>query len=751
MTSILRISATAPLMLALFSSLASAADEQILPPEQAFRYQAVAGTEAIELRWDIAEGYYMYRGRMGYESLTAGVNLGQVDYPAGKKKTDEFFGEVETYRGTQVLKIPYQAASSGQNVELQIKSQGCADIGICFPPQTWTTTVALPVVKTALGGQRQGGGDPLSDLFANDQPAQGSGQFLPPEEAFRLDAIMVDPYTVQATWSIAEGYYLYRDKFGFHTDSQLAQLGAAQLPAGKEKFDEHFGEVRVFYQQAQALIPISRANAQTGDFSLSTQFQGCAEDGICYPPMTRDTLVWMPAATASDTPSALAATAAAAAPPPQSEQDRLATVINDGNLALVLGIFFGSGLLLAFTPCILPMVPILSGIIVGQGPDLGTGRAFALSLVYVLAMALTYTVAGVVTAMLGQNLQALFQHPGVIIGFSVVFVLLALAMFDVYQLQVPASLQSRLTNISNNQQGGQLAGVGVMGVLSALIVGPCVAAPLAAALIVIGQGGDPVRGGLALFSLSLGMGAPLVAFGTSAGTLVPKAGAWMDRIKKLFGILMLGVAVWMLSRIIPGIYAMLAWAVLALAAGSILGGFIPRGQNVPMVMRAVGAVVFAYGAVLVAGAATGSTNPLAPLSKELPHLEFETVKTVDQLEQRVREASASGQHVMLDFYADWCVSCIEMEKFTFTNPQVQQALANTLLLQADVTANDAHDQAMLKYFGIYGPPTIAFFGPDGNEREAFRVIGFMPADKFHPHVQRLLDPQSSLASAGAAQ
>ncbi len=742
-----------PLTLVLFSSLALAADEQILPPEQAFKYQAVAGPEAIELRWDIAEGYYMYRGRMGYESLSSDVSLGTVEYPAGKVKDDQFFGRVETYRGAQVLSIPYQAGSGGQTLELQIKSQGCADIGLCFPPQTWTTTVALPVVKTALGGPSaagttsSGGGNPLADLFAGDTPAQGSGQFLPPEEAFRLDAIMVDPYTVQATWTIADGYYLYRDKFGFETDSQLAQLGAAQLPPGKEKFDEHFGQVRVFYQKAQALIPISRANAQAGDFAITTQFQGCAEDGICYPPMTRDTLVWMPAATASDAPSALAATAAAAAAPAQSEQDRLASVINDGNLALVLGIFFGSGLLLAFTPCILPMVPILSGIIVGQGPDLGTGRAFALSLVYVLAMALTYTVAGVVTAMLGQNLQAVFQHPGVIIGFSVVFVLLALAMFDVYELQMPASIQARLTNISNNQQGGQLAGVGVMGVLSALIVGPCVAAPLAAALIVIGQGGDPVRGGLALFSLSLGMGAPLVAFGTSAGTLVPKAGAWMDRIKKMFGILMLGVAVWMLSRIIPGIYTMVAWALLALAAGTILGGFIPRGQKVPMLMRGVGAVILAYGAVLMTGAATGSTNPLAPLSKELPHLEFERVKTVAELEQRVREASASGQHVMLDFYADWCVSCIEMEKFTFTNPQVQQALANTLLLQADVTANDEHDQAMLKYFGIFGPPTIAFFGPDGTEREAFRVVGFMPADRFHPHVQRLLGT-SSLASAG---
>ena len=431
---------------------------------------------------------------------------------------------------------------------------------------------------------------------------------------------------------------------------------------------------------------------------------------------------------------------------PVSEQNLLADTIINGNLALVIGLFFAAGVGLAFTPCVFPMFPILSGIIVGQqqSGSGGTGRAFTLSLTYVLAMAAAYTVAGVLTAMLGQNLQAAFQHPAVLIGFSALFVVLSLSMFGVYELQMPLAIQNRVTALSNQQQGGSLPGVAAMGVLSALIVGPCVAAPLAAALIVIGQGGDPVRGGLALFSLGLGMGAPLVAYGTSAGKLLPRAGAWMERVKLFFGLSMLAVAVWMMSRVLPPAVTMGLWAALGVGGGLALGGFPPfagAGGKTPVAMRLAGGAVAAYGALLVVGLGLGSTDPLSPFSRHSAeeHLEFQRIASVAELEAQVAAASDNGQLVMLDFYADWCVSCKEMEKHTFTDVGVQTALDDMVLLQADVTANNADDKALLAYFGIFGPPTIAFFGPDGAELRNSRVVGFRAADQFKQHVRAVVD------------
>jgi thiol:disulfide interchange protein DsbD len=398
------------------------------------------------------------------------------------------------------------------------------------------------------------------------------------------------------------------------------------------------------------------------------------------------------------------------------------------------------------------MIPILSGIIAGHGDQITTRKAFVLSLVYVLAMAITYTVAGVLAGLFGENLQAYFQNPWILSSFALVFVLLALSMFGFYDLQLPSSLQSRLTEVSNKQQGGSLFGVAIMGFLSALIVGPCVAPPLAGALIYIGQTGDALLGGLALFALSMGMGAPLIAIGTSAGKLLPRAGSWMDAVKAVFGVALLGVAIVMLERIIPAEVAMLLWGMLLIISAVYMGALRTlqiEASGWQKLWKGLGVVFLVYGALMLVGAAAGGKDTLQPLrglaiaggsGSAHQELVFKRIKSLQDLQQEVASASAAGKTVMLDFYADWCVSCKEMEKYTFTDAGVIAALANTVLLQADVTANDDTDQALLQgHFGLPGPPAIIFYGADGKERKAYRVVGFKPAKAFAEHVQQAIN------------
>jgi thiol:disulfide interchange protein DsbD len=430
--------------------------------------------------------------------------------------------------------------------------------------------------------------------------------------------------------------------------------------------------------------------------------------------------------------------------------DEIAATLQGGSLLVIVGVFFLLGLGLAFTPCIFPMIPILSGIIAGQGENITTRKAFILSLVYVLAMALTYTFAGVLAGLFGANLQATFQNPWILSTFAGVFVLLALSMFGFYDLQLPTSLQSKLTEMSNKQQGGSLLGVAIMGLLSALIVGPCVAPPLAGALIYIGQTGDALLGGLALFSLSLGMGAPLLVIGASAGKLLPRAGSWMNAVKAVFGVALLGVAILLLERIIPTDIAMLLWGILLIVSAVYMGALRHleiEASGWQKLWKGLGVVFLVYGALMLVGAAAGGKDTLQPLrglaiggaAHSTQELVFKRIKTTTDLERELAAASARGQTVMLDFYADWCVSCKEMEKYTFSDPQVIEALQETLLLQADVTANDAEDQALLQgHFGLPGPPAIMFYGTDGQERKNYRVIGFKPADEFTAQVKNAL-------------
>lgn len=560
--------------------------------------------------------------------------------------------------------------------------------------------------------------------------------FLPVDQAFHLEALADSPDHVKLYWEIAEGYYLYRNRVSVSSDQAGVQLGALHLPTGESHTDEYFGTQEVYHQELIAVQPLTHSAGAPLKLMLTVKYQGCADAGLCYPPQKRQIVVDVPAAGTATPASGHSATGGANGQPLSgfiSEQDRLASLVRSGNLALLLGTFFLAGLLLAFTPCVLPMVPILSGIISGAGAASSALRGFLLSLAYVLGMAFTNTLAGVAAALAGKQVQALFQQPWIIAVFAGLFVLMALAMFGVFTLQMPAAIQTRLSNVSSQQSAGTYGGVAVMGALSALIVTACVAPPLVAALAVIGQSGDVFRGGSALFAMSIGMGAPLLLVGASAGKLLPKAGPWMDLIKRLFGVLMLGVAAWMLARIVPERWLLLLWAVPAACAAWILITGLRGRSGGALALRVLGGLSAAYGAVLVAGAFAGGTDPLAPIPQLSAHqtaLPFKRIKTLADLQREIVAAQTAGKPVMLDFYADWCVSCKEMEKYSFTDASVKQALARAVLLQADVTANDAADAALLTHFGIFGPPTIAFYGAQGAERQQYRVVGFMKPTEF---------------------
>lgn len=721
------------------------AEQRILKPEEAFRYAVSAVGDEILVEWTIVPGHYLYKERMSYASRTAAIRIGEPIMPAGKLYSDEFFGDMHIFRDHATVRIPIvdrgvAGGPGADTLELELRSQGCADIGLCYPPQVWTASVRLAAFVSESGRNEPGGGGKLSRLMSGGPTrAFGVSDPLPPEQAFAPIVNVVDPFNLRIDWTIAEGYYLYRDSLVVSTTGTDAQAGAPALPPGVTEWDEHFGETQVFYSAVAMDIPLTRASPAATTLPLIIEYQGCKKDSICYPPQLLEIDVALPAASASDRPRDIG-------PAPEemvSEQDRLSNLILNANLLLVMATFLGLGLLLAFTPCVLPMVPILSGIIAGQGKDVTTSKAFALSLTYVLGMALTYTAAGAAFAAAGGQIQAALQKPWIIVGVAGLFVALAMSMFGFYEIQVPAAIQTRLSAASNRQRAGTYVGTAIMGVLSALVVTTCVAPPLVASMTVIAEAGDITRGALALFAMSMGMGIPLLVIGTSAGRWLPKAGAWMDKIKGAFGFMMLGLAIWMLERILPGVVTMAMWGVLVFMAGIFLGAFHTldvAAQPTQKFGKGAGLLASLYGAALLLGALSGQTNPLQPLrfgaaDVHTNELEFRLIKTVDDLDRELAVAAMQGQPVMLDFYADWCVSCKEMEHYTFTDAAVRDNLSHTRLLQADVTANDGLDQALLQRFGIFGPPTIVFFDANGVERKNFRVVGFMPADKFSVHVK----------------
>ncbi len=574
------------------------------------------------------------------------------------------------------------------------------------------------------------------------------------DDAFQLTT-EDNPNSFTARWIIAEGHYLYRDKMQIIVNDEVIQTGALQLPAGDEKDDPIFQKILfVYHNNTEITLPFNVIKDGGKNATFKVKYQGCSEiSGICYPPQTREFTVKLSPIALANAALPTTNTAATTADEHISEQDQLVSALKDGSVWVTLLLFFVGGLLLAFTPCVLPMVPILSGIIVGQGEDITTRKAFSLSLVYVLAMAATYTIVGILVGLSGENIQAWFQNPWIIGSFVAVFVALSFSMFGFYDLQMPASIQSKLTSLSNSQRGGTMIGVAIMGFLSALIVGPCVTAPLVGALIYIADTGDAVLGGMALFSLSMGMGAPLLVVGTSAGKMLPKAGAWMDAVKAVFGVLLLALGIWLLERVAPAAATMALWAALLIVSAIYMGAMeaLPAdGSGWRKLWKGLGVLMLTYGVVLIIGLTSGGRDVFHPLkglslggggssAMQVEHLPFKQIKGVEGLNVALAEAKAQGKAVMLDFYADWCISCKEMEVFTFSDPAVRAALSNVVLLQADVTPNDAKDTALYKHFGIIGPPSIMFFDKEGNERRNYRVVGFVPADKFSAHIKRALN------------
>ncbi len=731
----------------LFLTATSWADgEPVAPPQDVFRYVVYDAGDALEIDWAVEDGAYMYRDEFGFSVDDTNIVLGTPEMPEGKVHTDEFFGEQVVYRGNFFIRIPYAATGTKPaSVELTIDSRGCLDSGYCYMPQSWTEVVKL---NQADPGPRKLSFGSLSGNSIDDT--------LPADEVFIPDAYAVDGNTIEFGIRLLPDYYLYKSKISVRSLSNKAKAGQLDLPEGKPKTDEWLGEQEVYFDEVFGRVAIARATPEAMDLEIELNYQGCKVDGICYLPISKILTVSLPEATATTDLSTVPDPNA-----PVSEQARLAQIITASSIWVAAGLFFLAGLGLAFTPCVLPMVPILSGIIAGEGDNVSPMRGFTLALSYVMGMAIIYTAAGVAAAAMGLQLQATFNQPWILILFAGLFVVLALGMFGAYDLQMPSALQSKLSGVSGHQKSGTMIGAFVMGALSSLIVTACVAPALIAALTVIAQTGDMLRGGSALFAMSLGMGAPLLAVGAAQGKLLPKAGGWMVAVKNAFGFMMLGLAVWMLSRILPGAVTMMLWAILIFMAGVFMGGLttLTTDSSVSQKLgKGFGFLAIIYGIILLLGSLTGGSNPLKPLASinlagggsmlaETEHeLPFQRIKTVDDLDREIVAASGSGKSVLLDFYADWCVSCKEMEAYTFTDGDVQAALSNTVWLQADVTANDEDDQALLNRFGVFGPPTIIFFGTNGGQRHGYEVVGYMKAQDFAKHVQQAFVESDSMSA-----
>lgn len=732
-----RILHALPLLWAALAGLPAAQAQEFLDPEVAFKFSARAlDADTLEARWQIADGYYMYRDKFKFE--VAGATLGTPVLPAGKVKEDEFFGKVNVYRKEVRIALPIQRDAGATAVTLKAVSQGCADAGLCYTPQTASATVKLPPPAAAAAAPAAPSAlDSLRSLGGMDMP-----QILPPDEAFLVAATMPDAQTVKFDYTLTADTYLYRDKLAWVVKSPAGvSVAKAETPPGDVKDDPTFGRTEVYHRDLSATLTLSRALAAGETLVLDATWQGCNEAvGICYPPINKDfTLV------SGGGAGVAVASAAPADAAPESETSQIERVLAGGSFWAVVATFFGFGLLLALTPCVFPMIPILSGIIAGQKKEVTKTSGFLLSLAYVLGMAITYALAGVAAALSGTLLSNALQNPWALGIGAGVFVLLALSMFGFYEIQLPNAIQSKFSDASNKMKGGNFVGVFIMGVLSAVIVGPCVAPPLAAALAFIAQTGNTTLGGVALFVLALGMGVPLLLVGLSAGALLPRAGGWMNAVKYFFGVLMLAIAVYLISPIIPAWVNMLLWALLLVGSAVYLRAVDPLPDKASGWMRlwkGLGVVLLVGGLALIVGVLGGSRDLLQPLdvfkggagggggaAVAQKGLAFEKVRDVAELDARLAAAKADGRAVMLDFYADWCVSCKEMERFTFSDPKVQARLADVVLLKADVTANNAADKALLKRFKLFGPPGIIFWNAAGVQSD-YQVIGFQKTDKF---------------------
>lgn len=590
-----------------------------------------------------------------------------------------------------------------------------------------------------------------SNVFANSFGfLKSEPELMPVDQAFAFD-FKQEGNKVTLNWVIADGYYMYRDKLKFSVNG--AELGTIELPKGKPHNDEYFGEQEVYYTYID--IPVGLKQADDNG-TLSVTFMGCAEGKLCYPPTKRD--VTLKAVAAND--GLLVSTDNAAAPSassgeetssvqaptqPITQQDTLSQMLSNDSLIWTLVIFFGLGIGLALTPCVFPMYPILSGIIVGQGQKLSTAKAFTLSMAYVQGMAITYSILGLIVASAGMKYQAALQHPAVLIVLAILFFVLSLSMFGLYDLKLPSSWQEKMNSVSNNQKGGNLVGVFLMGVISGLVASPCTTAPLSGALVYVAQTGDILQGFLALYVLSMGMGVPLLIIGTSGGKLLPRAGAWMNIIKTVFGFLLIAVSIVMLGRIWTGVVSDVLWSLWGISfTGYLMHQNKLSAFNWKQTVRSVLLTLallasFSYGFQAVMGHFGFTHSPVATATTTEQAHGFKRIKSIEDLDREIAAATAAGKPVMLDLYADWCVACKEFEAITFKDADVLTRMNKIVLLQADVTKSDAVDVALLEKYNVLGLPTLLMFNEQGEQREDLRVTGFMGPKDFAAHLDHLLN------------
>lgn len=727
------------LLLLLFSTLAHAAE--LLPADKAFAFNARVVDNEILLNWNIARGYYLYKEKINL-SANLETRIGKLKFPPAKIKNDEFFGTVGTYRKNVVVAVPVLPGKE-KSISLTVSYQGCADIGVCYPP------IKKSVVLTIKGTNGTQPIDSVFDILSKTQNqtqalfkqvSPSSNSPLLPDQAFKLSVLALDANTLNVIWDIQPNYYLYHDKLSIAV--QGAKYKPIDLPKGKIKDDALFGKVEVHKQRLAVSIPLY--DIQTpDDISLTIQYQGCWEGGVCYPPQEKTLKIALPSDSTTASTDIVSA-APISTPIELSDTQQIIESIQGRGIYSLLLFFFIAGLGTAFTSCILPMIPILSAIIIGQKQKVSTKKAFAMSLVFVIFMSLAYALIGVLFAESGEQIQIVLQNPWVLGGFAFIFILLAFSMFGYFEIKIPSFIQNRLINISNKQKGGSFVGVAIMGFLSALIVGPCSVPVLSAALLYIAQANTDslVFGASALFALGMGMGMPLIVAGT--GVSMPKSGVWMDNIKYIFGVIMLAMAIYFIERVIPDNVALILWALLFTLSPIALGVLNKQiSDSTPWqrIFKGIGLIILGYGVLLLVLVARGGGDILAPLSgygssntqAEQAQVEFRPIKSIEDLTQILLQAEQNKQVVMLDFYADWCISCKEIERFVFSKTEVANKMKNVIALQANVTKNDAIDKALMKKFNIIGPPAILFFN-NGIERRSQRVIGEINASDF---LQRL--------------
>ena len=723
-------------------------DEEPLMPDEAFALNTqVIDANTVRAEWTIADKYYLYKNKFKFLSDTDGIKPGEIDFPKGKVKEDEFFGKVETYRKHIAVDIPLIRSGDASMLKLKITSQGCADMGICYPPQTKTVEFTLPAVAAAetAAAPTKGSGnfnplDALKKLGNNLGLTDSSDNFLHPDQAFIFSAEAIDGNTLRAHWDIADDVYLYRDKFKFELkNADGITLGEAVMPTGKKKIDEAFGEMEVYYHSVDIDIPLTRSKLDASDVILIAKYQGCADAGFCYPPISKEMPISLPAVSA-------ASSADSGGEGGGDITDEKRSFF--GNLLFA----FGIGLLLTFTPCVLPMIPILVGVIVGQSGVQPTKiRSGILSTSYVMGTAVTYSFAGWLAGASGQQLQAYTQNAWAIGIVAGILVLLSLSMFGFYQIQMPSFIQSKLQMKSQNVKGGSMTGTFFLGMVSALIVGACVTPLLMLVLGIAIQAGDPVLGAAMMFAMSMGMGVILIMMGVGAGHLLPKAGTWMDTIKYIFGALLIGVAIYLLTPL-QNVPILLLWSVFFIVCGVYMGATqsIPEGaSNWRYLWKGLGIVVLIWGVLALIGSVLGNRDIMQPMDLShismgggqagttqtatvAPHDLFIQLHSTDDLDRELAKAKAAGKAVMLDYYATWCTDCRRMEKATFSNPQVQKIFREKfVLLQVDVEdPNNAKTEAIKKRYKVFGPPAMLFFDAQGKARKDLDFYGFKTPEEF---------------------